>query len=210
MLKNIIFDMGNVLVNFDPLYILKCHDINDPEDVDLFLKNVFYSDGWKKMDLGIYDEDDLYNDAITRLPTRLHSKCREILDSWYYSMTPINGMKELIKRLKDQGFDIYLLSNAGRSKDIYWNKIPGSEYFSGEIVSAFEGCIKPDRKIYEILLNRFSLNAEECLFIDDMQANIDGARTAGIDAWLFDKDVEALERYINNHMNKGGNGHADK
>lgn len=100
MIKNIIFDMGNVLVRFDPYHILEEHDIKDPEDIDLLLKNIFYSEGWSKMDLGIYVEDDLYNEAITKLPVRLHHAAREILDTWYESLTPIKGIKELVTDLK--------------------------------------------------------------------------------------------------------------
>ncbi len=200
MLKNIIFDMGNVLVDYDPERILDDHGICDPKDRKLLLDNLSFSEGWKKMDLGVYEEDDLYDEAITKLPERLHPKTREILDNWYRSLIPIEGMEELIKDLKQKGFDIYLLSNAGRSKDIYWPNVPGNEYFNGTVVSAFEGCIKPDRRIYEILLNRYSLKADESLFIDDMQANLDGARVLGIHTYLFDGDVEKLKNHISEYI----------
>ncbi|MBO7677606.1 MAG: HAD family phosphatase [Erysipelotrichaceae bacterium] len=196
MIKNIIFDMGNVLVKYDPDFILDSHGVNDPEDRKLLLDNISYSEGWKKMDLGIYEEEDLYNEAIMKLPERLHPKAREILNSWYKSLIPVEGMEELIRRLKDHGFGIYLLSNAGRSKDIYWKDIPGNQYFDGTVVSAFERCIKPDKKIYKILLGRYGLKAEECLFIDDMETNVIGAEKAGIKAYEFDGDMKKLEKYI--------------
>lgn len=202
MIKNIIFDMGNVLVRFDPYYILDQHDIKDPDDISLLMENIFNSEGWSKMDLGIYVEDDLYNEAITKLPKRLHKTAREILDTWYESLTPIKGIKELITDLKKKDLHIYLLSNAGKSKNIYWNSIPAHECFDGGIVSAFVGCVKPDRKIFDILLKKYGLKAEECVFTDDMNRNIDAARSLGINAFLFEGDVEALRRYIFEFLDK--------
>ena len=202
MLKNIIFDMGNVLIKFDPYYIIDQHNIKDPEDIRLLMENIFHSEGWYKMDMGIYVEDDIYNDAITKLPKRLYPIARKLLDNWYESMTPIKGTEELIMKLKKKGLNIYLLSNAGRSADIYWPAVPASVYFDGKVISAFVNCVKPDRKIYEILLDRYGLKADECLFIDDAPANVEGAKEAGIDAYLFDGDVNALSRYIFGKLEK--------
>ena len=103
---------------------------------------------------------------------------------------------------KKKGLNIYLLSNAGRSADIYWPAVPASVYFDGKVISAFVNCVKPDRKIYEILLDRYGLKADECLFIDDAPANVEGAKEAGIDAYLFDEDVNALSRYIFGKLEK--------
>ena len=197
--------MGNVLVKYDPYLILDDHGVSDHEDRKLLLDNLSFSEGWKKMDLGIYEEDGLYAEAITKLPERLHPKAREILDSWYKSLILIQGMEELIGELKNQGLGIYLLSNAGRSKDIYWKDIPGNQFFDGTVVSAFEGCVKPDRKIYEILLDRYGLKAKECLFIDDVKENIEGAQVLGINGYLFEGNVEQLKEYIFNIINEKGN-----
>ena len=188
--------MGNVLIKYDPYYILAEHGVKDPEDVRLLSENIFFSPGWYKMDLGVYVEEDIYNDAIAALPERLHLKAKEILDSWYESMPPIEGMAKLVYKLKDQGLNIYLLSNAGKSKDIYWGSVPANECFDGTVVSAFEGCVKPDIRIYNILLERYDLKAQESIFIDDAKANVDGAKAAGIAGYLFDEDVEALSRFI--------------
>ena len=188
--------MGNVLVHYDPDYILDCHGVIDKSERQLLLDNIFYSAGWHKMDLGVYDEADLYKDALKTLPPSLHETLKDICDHWYESLLPIPGMEELICSLKQRGFRIYLLSNAAHSKDLYWQNVPGHRYFDGTIVSAFEGCIKPERRIYEILLERYGLKAQECLFIDDMPANVQGARNAGMDAYLFNNDPEDLEKYI--------------
>ena len=202
MLKNIIFDMGNVLIKYDPYDILAEHGIKDPDDIKLLAENIFYSPGWYLMDLGIYVEDDIYNDAVKVLPERLHPITREILDTWYRSMTPIAGIKELIIDLKNRGLHIYLLSNAGKSKDIYWSSVPAYEYFDGGVVSAFVGCVKPNRKIFEILLERYRLKAEECFFTDDTGKNVDAAKAVGINAYLFNGDVDALRRCIYEYLGK--------
>ena len=64
-------------------------------------------------------------------------------------------------------------------------RIPGSEYFDGLVISAFEGVLKPDLTMYRTILSRFALKAEECVFTDDMPANVAGALAAGIDGFVF-------------------------
>jgi len=210
MIKNIIFDMGNVLVEYDPYYIISENGIDDPEDAKLILENTFLSDNWKKNDLGVYDEDDIYSIVAEKIPERLHAKLRKLLDNWHASLRPVKGMDQLIEALKKKGLKIYLLSNAGRSKDLYWENVPGSRFFDGGVVSAFEGCVKPDRKIYEILLGRYDLKPEECLFIDDMEANIEGAKALGIKGYHYDGNVEALQKYIFENIIKEEIKDADK
>ena len=74
--------------------------------------------------------------------------------------------------------------------------IPGSRYFDGAVVSAFEGCVKPDAKIFRNLLERFHLRAEESLFVDDVQENVAGAERAGLMGFHFTGDVNALRKKV--------------
>ncbi|MCD7806742.1 MAG: HAD-IA family hydrolase, partial [Lachnospiraceae bacterium] len=87
--------------------------------------------------------------------------------------------------LKEAGYGIYLLSNASFRHPDYWKRVPGNEYFDGLVISAFEKKIKPNPDIYICLLERFSLAAEECLFVDDQPANVAGAFVTGMDGVIF-------------------------
>ena len=79
----------------------------------------------------------------------------------------------------------------------YWGNVPGHEYFDGTVVSALERCVKPGREIFERLLSRFGLQADECMFVDDMQVNVDGAKRVGIHGFVFDGDINALRDAVN-------------
>lgn len=194
-MKNLIFDMGNVLVEFVPERLVKRCGLCG-EDEKLLLKEVFYSGNWKKHDLGELDEKQLYELTIPSLPEHLHQAAKEMIFHWSDPLIPIEGMAQLVKEMKEVGLNIYLLSNAGQDQPGYWHRIPGSECFDGTVVSALERCIKPDPKIYKILLNRYRLNPEECLFIDDMEENILTAEKLGMGVYLFDGNVERLRRFI--------------
>ncbi len=194
-MKNLIFDMGNVLVEFVPERLVKRCALSS-EDEKLLLKEVFYSGNWKKHDLGELDEKQLYELTIPSLPEHLHQAAEEMIFRWSEPLVPIEGMAQLVKEMKDAGLNIYLLSNAGMDQPGYWHKTPGSECFDGTVVSALEHCIKPDPKIYEILLGRYRLNPDECLFIDDMEENILTAEKLGMCVYLFDGNAERLRRFI--------------
>ena len=194
-MKNLIFDMGNVLIEFLPERLVKRCGL-DPDEEQTLLNAVFYSGDWKKQDLGLLDEKEVYESAIRKLPEHLHKAAQEMVFRWYDPLVPIKGMADLIKEMKEKGLNLYLLSNAGSNQPGYWKRIPGSGYFDGTVVSALENCIKPDPKIYGILLDRYHLDPEECLFIDDVEENILTAEKLGMDVYLFDGDVEKLRDYV--------------
>lgn len=106
-------------------------------------------------------------------------------------------MYEVVRELKQRGYGIYLCSNANERFREYAENIPALSLFDGMIVSAEEKCIKPGRRIYQTLFERYSLKPQECFFIDDMQANIDGARAAGMQGYCYaDGNVERLREYL--------------
>lgn len=196
MLKNIIFDMGRVLIEFDPLYFIRREGVTDPKETELLLHNVFQNLLWHNMDEGKLDEAEMCKKVRDIIPEHLYPIAVRLISKWWDPIVPVTGMKEFVKKCKDAGYGIYLLSNASVMQKTYWPSIPGSEYFDGGVVSAYELTVKPEKRIYEILLDRYQLNAEECLFIDDLQRNIDGAAAVGIKGYLFDGDVNKLTQYL--------------
>lgn len=196
MIRNIVFDMGNVLIHWDPRVFVDRPDIPE-EDRPLLLKEVFGSVEWIQLDRGSISLDEGIAAMCRRLPERLHAVARELtLDWWKRCLLPVEGMADLIRELKDMGYGIYLLSNAKADLPCYFGRIPGSECFDGRIVSADWKLLKPQHEIYETLFREYGLKPEECFFIDDLNINIEGARYVGMDGAVFDGGMEPLRRAL--------------
>ena len=122
----------------------------------------------------------------------------EILSDWYLdALYPKSGMDMVQSELLERGFRLYILSNAGFSFHRFSYKIRYIDRFSGIMVSAEEQLMKPDPAIYRRLCDRFSLEASESLFIDDLQRNIEGAQSIGMSGYCFqDGDVARLRAYL--------------
>ena len=149
------------------------------------MREIFAAVEWPMQDLGLITEEETLERVRARIPERLHAAAEKLILHWEDLSRPVPGMADAIRRLKENGYGIWLLSNASKRHGQYWGKIPGSEYFDGLVISAFEGVLKPDLTIYRTILSRFGLKAEECVFTDDMPANAAGALAAGMDAFVF-------------------------
>ncbi|MBQ2854831.1 MAG: HAD family phosphatase [Oscillospiraceae bacterium] len=193
MIRNIVFDMGNVLIRFDrDLFITRLGI--DGGDKELLKREVFRSLEWARMDRGSMTDAEAAASICRRLPEHLHDAAGKLVSMWDRPILPIPGMYELVEELKANGYGIYLLSNASYRQHDYWPRIEASRFFDGTIVSADEKVIKPQPEIYRLLLERFHLKAEECFFVDDLPANIEGALWCGIPGAVFHDDVLLLRR----------------
>ena len=184
MIKHIVFDMGGVLRVWDPAEFFRICGLG-PEDSELLMREIYQSLEWPMQDIGLLDEEETLKRVSQRIPERLHAAAEKLILHWEDLSAPIPGMAETIGRLKKNGYGIWLLSNASKRHGKYWGKLPGSEYFDGLVISAFEGVLKPDLTMYRTLLTRFGLKAEECVFTDDMPVNVAGALAAGLDGFVF-------------------------
>ena len=190
MIKNLIFDMGGVMLDFAPDKFVERYPVLSPEEKKLLADVIFNGHMWSALDFGYISEDDLIAYAKERIPQRLHAVIEDLVRTWDDPILPVPGMAELTSELKDAGYKLYLLSNAGPRHDEYWPKIPGSSNFEGKVVSAYEKLFKPQLEIYELLLDRFSLKASECLFIDDVAPNCTAAWICGIEPIRFTGEKE--------------------
>ena len=197
MIKNVIFDMGRVLIDWDPPAIVAREGL-DASDSAMLLREVFDCGEWAAMDHGWMSQDEGYARICRRLPERLHEHAhRCIYDWWKGPLVPIPGMAELVREVKALGYGVYLLSNATSWLSEYFHRIPGSECFDGRIVSADVKMLKPERAIYEELYRTFDLDPAECFFIDDNLLNVDGAWLTGMNATVFFGDMARLRRELN-------------
>lgn len=184
MIKNIVFDMGGVILDFNLKKTVEQEFA--PEYHDVIYEHVFGENSvWKTLDEGIYTFDQVIPGILEKLPEELHEKVSAMVTDFYDYMPPFPETCELIKKLKENGYKIYLLSNATpRFFDRYLD-VPAFQYFDGLFISALYKLLKPNREIYEAFCNKFSLAPEECFFIDDLEANIKGAKDYGMQGFVF-------------------------
>ena len=195
MIKNILFDMGQVLIRFDQQYFIHRFGI-EGDDVSLLMRELFRSVEWVQMDRGSLREEDAFRSISQRLPERLHDVAWKLICMWDRPILEIDGMYDLVAELKDLGYGIYLLSNASVRQHEYWPRIPASKFFDGKLISADVHVIKPQPEIYRLCLEKFGLKPEECFFIDDAPANIEGALCCGIAGAVFHGDAALLRRQL--------------
>lgn len=196
MIKNIIFDMGNVLIQWDPFYIVE-RLIDNKKNVEPIAKALFLNDDWNKLDADILTEEEVLENAKQRLPEETHEDLEEVTDNWHYCMPVIAENNNLVETLKRNGYKLYLLSNAGKRFHLYKREcIPCFKYFDGCVISADEKTTKPNIEIYNKLLEKYELNAEECIFIDDLKPNCEGAEAVGIKTFLYENNTKELIEYL--------------
>ncbi|MCR4634291.1 MAG: HAD family phosphatase [Erysipelotrichaceae bacterium] len=197
-IRNIVFDMGKVIIGFDPEVFMDREKIFDEEDRHLIKEKIYQSKMWLQMDMGDLKEEEMIEKVTPEFPEHLRPHIRNLIAGWPRPLIEIPGMNELIFGLKDRAYGIYLLSNASVMQKEYWKTVPCAKCFDGTVVSAFEHLMKPDKRFYELLLKRYDLKAEECLFIDDRRINVDAAASLGFDTFLFEGDSAKLKEYIEN------------
>ncbi len=183
MIKNIIFDMGGVLIDYNPEKTL--YGMFDKETADILLKEIFRNPVWSDKDRGIIAPAEIMQNAKSNIPEEVFEKVCEMVDNFYPYMPPFEKMYGLVETLKSKGFGIYLLSNASSDFHERRSGIPALSLFDGVIISADYKLLKPEKEIYEKLYETFSLKPEECFFIDDVQANIDGAAATGMQGHCY-------------------------
>lgn len=196
MVKNLILDMGNVMIEFAPDHLIEDQGIQDSEVHAILLREVFRSLEWVQMDWGILTEQEAAARICARLPDELKELGRRLVFDWDRQMHPIDGMEALVRECKACGMGIYLLSNASVRLPDYWPRVPGSDCFDGITVSGLLGCVKPMPEIYRHVLDTYGLQPEECLFVDDMPMNVAGAMRLGIHGFVFRGDSNALREEI--------------
>ena len=181
MIRNIVFDMGGVLLHWRPE---KAYENASKEDGELLYRAVCGSPDWRAFDHGDFDEAGMIARAKSRLPERLHEDAVRLV-RWYEPTDPVDGMESLTEELKHRGFSLYLLSNTSEAFHRFRTRIPALRHFTGEFISADCHLLKPDPAIFGAFLKAFGLQAEESLFIDDSPPNAEGAETVGMDALVF-------------------------
>lgn len=183
MYKNIIFDIGNVLLSFNPKEYLKAKITEDRLE-DLY-KEIFQSMEWVMLDRGTITEDEAINKIIER-NIKYSDDIKLVFEDWYDILKPIEDTIKILEDLKDKGYKVFYLSNF---HDLAFKEVKRKnsffELFDGGVVSYEEKFIKPEEEIYKLILERYKLIPEESIFIDDTKVNLEGAEKLSIKTLLF-------------------------
>ncbi len=194
MIKNIVFDFGGVIVDYNPEQIIRNYTDDDIEVAKL-KKELFDSPFWEMFDAGAITQEQLQKNVEANVYAHQRELVGQIIDSWYLHL-PEYPVEKLIHRLKAKGYAIYLLSNASIQFELYQNNIAILKEFDGIYVSGFHRLLKPSYFIYQDFLKTFDLQGEECLFIDDVEANVQGALNIKMAGIVHDGDVANLENKL--------------
>ena len=195
MYKNFIFDMGNVLMDFNPDYILSRYTSN-PQDIELLKEVIFGGELWGSLDNGDVSFAEVSQKILSLIPERLHPVSEDFFATWQNHKVPRADMLEIIKELKAKGYGIYLCSNAASLFHTYKDKYEVFDYFDHLTISADIHISKPDLRIYEYVLKENHLDSHSCLFVDDLGANIKAAKQCGIAGYQYNGNAAMFREFL--------------
>ena len=194
-IKNIVLDMGNVLLDYNPEFVLDSF-CSSEEEKAVIRKELFEGPEWKMGDRGDIKDKDRFDIVKVRVPEKYHEALKNCADRWDICMTPLDGASDFCHYVRDNGYGIYVLSNASDLFYTYFPRFLPLDFFNGVFVSADYHMLKPDVRIYKAFLDKYVLNAGECLFIDDRADNIAGAKEAGLNTFQFMGDHNEIIRQM--------------
>ena len=195
MIQNIVLDMGNVLLDYNPEVPLEFF-CESEESKHIIRKELFEGPEWALGDLGQISDRERFDLVKVRVPEKYYEELKRCVDYWDICMTVVPGAREFCKKMRKAGKKLYVLSNASDRFYDYFTRFLPLDYFDGVVVSADVDIVKPDAGIYQYLLDTFRLLPEECLFIDDREDNVEGARQVGMQAVQFQNDFEVIEKLV--------------
>lgn len=194
MYKNIVFDYGMVLVRFEGEEISR-HFMSE-EDATVFAPVFFDRLYWDRLDRGTIEREEMLDDVMHRLPNFSRELAGRVFDEWPYVLPPIDGMPELVAALREQGRGLYLISDIAKNFAAIAHRQPIISDFDGRVMSSTIGITKPNPEIFRHLLDTYSLDPAECIFIDDRIGNVEGARAVGMQGYHFDGDARRLAAFL--------------
>ena len=167
MIKNIIFDLINVIIKKDSNIKTIMHFTNDEKIAEDLIQYIFKTEEWKLLDLGNISHEQAIKEMQRKAPKEYSRLIEEVMNHRCQYFTVNEETVNIARTLKEKGYHIYVLSNMATFTYEYFQEIDFFKLCDGIIISAYEHLVKPDEKIFKTLLNRYDLKPEECLFIDD-------------------------------------------
>lgn len=203
MVKNVIFDIGKVLIYFDWMeYMRKNYD--DEEVIEKITTSIWNSGWWPEMDRGVMPEEEIMSNIIKEAATLgVEEQAKYTLYHFAECMDKQDYAIPWVKELKAKGYKVYFLSNySDFLVRIKPEILDFRSYMDGGVFSYEEGLIKPDAAIYNRICEKYNLIPQECIFTDDIQKNIDAARACGMKGLRFD-GYETAYPLLMNYLESG-------
>lgn len=195
-MKNIIFDIGGVLLEYNPKTYLDKLNIEESKRKKLN-DIIFHNKKWRDCLNGFISNNELI-EYLVKENSKYENEINKILNknNLKYMLPPKNEMIEYYNSLKQNGYDIYLCSNITRDTyDYIKEQFDIIQNAKGGVFSCFENISKPNVEIYYNLIKKYNLNIEESIFIDDTMKNVISANEIGLRAILFN-DIHQLKEEI--------------
>lgn len=194
MIKNIVFDIGNVLADFRWKGFLEEKGF-DSKMIERIAKASVLNPLWDEYDRGVWTDEQILQ-AIVDTDPEIEEELRKAFANFKNIVTKRDYTIPWIKDLKEKGYKVYYLSNFPlKALQDCPDALDFIPHMDGGILSYQDKVIKPDREIFELLLSRYELKAEECVFFDDLVKNVEGAKQVGIHGICF-KNKEQAEKEL--------------
>ena len=192
MIKNLVFDFGNVLIEWNPAKILAA--FVKEEDRKCVKAAIFDSGFWAQTDTGQLTLKSAIQVAQTLLDSSYSATVEAIFTHWYETVDVYHQLQEKIFEWAQLGYGIYILST---TSEIFYavenaGLLPMTKVLTGKILSYEVGFAKPDKSIYQKLLAQYALQANQCVFIDDLQVNLDVAKSLGFETILATSEQQNI------------------
>ncbi len=192
MIKNIVFDIGNVLTDFCWEKFLQDKGF-DEEMVARIANASVLCPLWGEFDRGSMSDEEIINAFIEKDP-EIEVQIRQAYENIHGMVTKREYAIPWIKELKEKGYQVFYLSNFAYKSYVECNDaLDFMPYMDGGILSYRDKVVKPEPAIYKLFLERFGLRAEESVFLDDLQKNIDAAKALGMHGIQFKNKEQARE-----------------
>lgn len=195
MIKNIIFDLGGVLVDWNPVDKLRRMGLPE-EEVQEIAQHTTFSPEWNEVDRSAISKEELFATMLANVPKKYREDTASFLKEGVFdAIHSFDYSADWLKSLKERGLSVFLLTNYSDWMFDYHfkNEFSFTEWVDGELVSGVVKLLKPEREIYQALLDKYNLKPEECLFFDDRAENVQGAKNCGINAVVFKGYSQAME-----------------
>lgn len=200
MIKNIIFDVGNVLVEYNPDGLMRRLGF-DEETLQAVNQAVFQNELWNESDRGVLSPEELLEAFIANNPA-YEKEIRQVIDAVGDTISLMPYTVEWVKGLKERGYHLYILSNyAEYTYEKTSHKMEFLPYMDGVVFSYRCKLIKPEKEIYEYICETYGLKPEESVFLDDREDNVQAARNMGMNGIVFEnyaQGSETLEQLLKN------------
>ena len=194
-----IFDIGNVLLDYSPIKMVK-RVVGEAEYAQYLADTLFARYYWERLDLDEITIEDEKKDLKNVVPPYLYETACHVLDKWLEEITQIDGILDVLTYLKDKGYKLYYLSNICSQ---FLNEGPKHGHiaellnkFDGGVISGPLHIVKPNPDIYHTLFEQYCINPKDAFYIDDNEKNIEAGKALGLNIYLFDGDAYKLKDYL--------------